>query len=252
MTSKELKVTISGEIIKYVEDDFGAPIDAQYNDYMNNVINLTVNNIVKNMIEKRFDSVIHQLEIQRKSRNKVRKAFMKQNNQSMLLAYNLGKYDGVYSTMAEVIEKTVSQNQIDEIYNHIKTKKHLINIILYVYENPLVNHKKICDAIGVKPNYLSELMISLNKYGLINKYSFSKYTNYSLTEKGKKVYEFNKKNTVIIDYDRIKSLKQSEMEYAPIVVNISNVEKNDIFEENNNYIFNRNGNVVVNTKNIAY
>lgn len=250
MNSDKLRITINGEIIECLQNSINDSIDAHYEKYVNNIVNYTINSMVECMISKQFDSVIHQLEIQRRSRNKVKKTLRNKNNQSLLMIYNLGKYDGVYSTMAEMIEKTVSQNQLDEIYNQLIAKKHLINIIIYVYENPLVHHKNICDAIGVKANYLSELMTTLNKYGLINKYSFSKYTNYSLTEKGKKIYELNRKNITVFNHDKIKSLKQKEMEYKPMVINSIVIEKNNSFENYDTSSFKKNNSLILYTKNL--
>lgn len=226
MSNEELRIAINSNIIDYLDKSKNELMDIHYDDYVNNIVTHTINSMIDSMLSKQFGTIIHQLEIQRRSRNKFKKAIKKkENNRYLLLIYNLGKYDGVYSTMSEMIEKTVDQNQLDELYNQLKSKKYLIDIIVYLNNNPLVHHKNICDAIGIKPNYLSELMANLNEYGIINKYSFSKYTNYSLTEKGKRIYELNKKFVKIYDYKKIRTLKENETEYMPTLMDFTVVDR---------------------------
>lgn len=217
MSDDELRITISNDIIDSLEKHKEDLIQTHYDEYVNLIVNHAIESMINGVVSKHFDSVIHQLEIQRRSRNRVKKTLKNKGNNQSLLVYNLGKYDGVYSTMVEMIDRIIDQNQVEELYKQLISKKYLVDIIEYLYKNPLVYHKSICEAVGVKPNYLSELMMGLTKNGLINKYSFSKYTNYSLTEKGKLLYEFHLKNTKSNKQHNIKTLKDNEVYFISVV-----------------------------------
>lgn len=172
-------------------------------EYLEKIIKSTIHNLVDNVINNQLDSLISELEIQRSCRNKVRKFAYKKNKDSYLnIIYVLGKYDGVYSTMIETVDKIIEKNNNNEILSKLHTRNHLLDILKYIHDNPLSQHKDIAIAVNVKPNYLSELITILENYSLINRYNNGKYTHYSLTNKGDKICEiYNKKTSEIVTQD---------------------------------------------------
>lgn len=64
-------------------------------------------------------------------------------------------------------------------------RKHVDEVLDYLYRNPDARHGKMADEIGVSASYLSELLNLLLKTGYICRYGEHKNTRYRLTKTGR-------------------------------------------------------------------
>ena len=149
-----------------------------------NTINKNINVTENLILENKLSDAITKLESQRKYKNIFKKFVLQDQKCNHSMAYDLGRFDGVYSTLIELVNKIITLKDKQQTIENILNRKYVMEILLFVYKNPLARHKMISEKIGVKANYLNELMSLLIRNGLVNKYQSGKYSNYSLSDKG--------------------------------------------------------------------
>lgn len=161
------------------------------------------------ILENNLSDAITMLENQRKYKNIFKKFVLENEKCNRLIAYDLGCFDGVYTTLIEFINKIITLKDKQEVDENILSRKYVMDILLFVYKNPLSRHKTISEKIGVKPNYLNELMNLLIKKSLVNKYQSGKYSIYSLTDKGILYMKDRQKMNIHKDPFTIKNYKNN-------------------------------------------
>lgn len=82
--------------------------------------------------------------------------------------------------MKEIKEKKEEHRKKEDILG----RKHVKNILAYLYENPYARQGQTAEAVGIKPNQLSELLNYLMDADYVNRYGKNKSTQYVLTREG--------------------------------------------------------------------
>jgi predicted transcriptional regulator len=92
---------------------------------------------------------------------------------------------GVISTMLTLFELLVSQSEKKVSFTKrikaLNEKSNVNAILSYLYKHPDSQHKVVSENVGLKPNYLSELMRELEKTDCVIRYGVGKRSFYSLT-----------------------------------------------------------------------
>ena len=92
---------------------------------------------------------------------------------------------GVISTMLTLFELLVSQSEkrvsFTKRIKALNEKSNVNAILSYLYKHPDSQHKVVSENVGLKPNYLSELMRELEKADCVIRYGVGKRSFYSLT-----------------------------------------------------------------------
>lgn len=184
-----------------------------------NAIDTTENLILQN----RIDEAIATLSKQRRYKNIFKTVAIQNSKCDTLTIYNLGKYDGVYTALVELVQKIIKHKDTQQTLENVLNRKYIIDILSLVNKKPLIQHKTISDTIGIKANYLNELMSLLIKSDLINKYPSGKYSYYSLTEKGAECLRERDRQTFNINVDPMK-VKHQQNRYDSQIENYKYIE----------------------------
>lgn len=103
-------------------------------------------------------------------------------------AYECGIFNGTYKFVEEVhriyLDQQESQNLLD-----LLGRKHVGDILVYLYKNPNARHNSIAENVDIKPNYLSEILRKLREAGFVEREGTHKSTKYYLTRTGRQTYK---------------------------------------------------------------
>lgn len=137
-----------------------------------------------------------------------------QKNMNEMLYYELGIFNGFYEiveSLKEIKEKKEEHRKKEDILG----RKHIKNILTYLYENPYARQGQTAEAVGIKPNQLSELLNYLMDADYVNRYGKNKSTQYVLTWEGQQLCRDKikvRKNETILEYHYEAELKENDYE----------------------------------------
>lgn len=80
-----------------------------------------------------------------------------------------------------------NQMEKDAYYHNMKillVKEHMKDIIESIYNHPWIQHKDLAKQVGIKPNYLSQLIMQLEEVQCVRSFRSGKSTCYELTIRG--------------------------------------------------------------------
>lgn len=111
--------------------------------------------------------------------------------------YECGIFNGVYKVLSGVNtffsdQKVLRENMqsiLERNRQNVLDRKHVLDILDYLYKNPNARQGSIAKGVRIAPNHLSQLLNSLLSVGYIERYGKYKDTCYSLTEEGRMDYE---------------------------------------------------------------
>lgn len=117
--------------------------------------------------------------------------------------YECGIFNGMYKVFEEINVFFADQERYREVQN-ILEKKHVPDVLDYLYKHPNSRQGNIARGINIMPNHLSELLNRLLRTGHIERYGKHKDTRYCLTRKGRMDYRSKiqqKKGAVYIEIE---------------------------------------------------
>lgn len=118
-----------------------------------------------------------------KNINKYKKLFS--NTVTDWVSYRVGTFDAILFIFELLVYKKDKKDDFIKRIRALSTKKYMDKIFMFLYKNPDAQHKVISQNIGVKPNYLCELMRELEKSGCVERYMIGKRSFYSLSKPAK-------------------------------------------------------------------
>lgn len=123
-----------------------------------------------------------------KSHRKLRKAIagLKKSETEAFL-YECGIFNGAYKIFEELRQLYLEQEKKRDL-QQLLDRKHVYEILDYLFQNPNARQGKIAEDVGIAPNYLSEILKSLLSADYIQRYGQHKGTRYCLTKAGRQVY----------------------------------------------------------------
>lgn len=120
---------------------------------------------------------------------KIRKAIagMEKTSDGAFL-YECGIFNGTYK-IAEEIHRIYLDQQDSRNALNLLGRKHVGDILVYLYKNPNARHNSIAEHVDVKPNHLSEILRFLREAGFVEREGTHKNTKYYLTRTGRQTYK---------------------------------------------------------------
>lgn len=103
-----------------------------------------------------------------------------------VIHYEAGAFCGTYRVFMDLEEVVLEKEKIRK-QSSLLGRKHVTDILDYLYYNPYARQKSIAEGVNVQANYLSEIMNRLLDAGYVERYGKNKSTQYCLTRSGKKV-----------------------------------------------------------------
>lgn len=102
--------------------------------------------------------------------------------------YECGIFIGAYKMFEEINRiNTRLEEQCDA--QKLLERKHVPDILKYLYENPDARQIIIAEKIYISPNYLSEILNLLMQAGYVERYGKNKNTRYRLSKTGRLIYK---------------------------------------------------------------
>lgn len=102
----------------------------------------------------------------------------------------MGEFVGIYKVISRLLALLLGKEKGEnKLFALCTGRAHIKEILIFLYYHPNVKHKDLAEKIGIKPNYLNELMKLLEPTGSINKYSYGKFCYYELSLDGQKYVE---------------------------------------------------------------
>lgn len=143
-----------------------------------------VQSIVQAMQQYQQSDVSEMLKSHRKLRKAI--AYM-EKTQTQMLVYECGTFAGVYRVMEETNRIKLDQEEQRELLAPLE-RKHVNDVLNYLYENPEARQGKMAEKIGISPSHMSEILNLLLKTGYVKRYGEHKNTRYYLSRAGKQAY----------------------------------------------------------------
>lgn len=103
------------------------------------------------------------------------------------ILYECGIFNGSYRILEEINRVFLKQEE-ERNAQKLLERRHVPELLKYLYENPDARQRKIAEGIYVSPSYLSEILTLLMQASYVVRYGKNKNTRYSLTRAGKAVY----------------------------------------------------------------
>lgn len=100
--------------------------------------------------------------------------------------YQAGIFNGAYRVFRDIHENRVIQTEKNSI-KELLERKHVRDILTYLYENPYARQKSVAEGVAIQRNYLGELLAKLREAGYVERYGKNKSTQYVLTQAGCRV-----------------------------------------------------------------
>lgn len=131
------------------------------------------------------------------------------------LYYEMGVFNGTYRVFLDVQEVMETQ-MYNRKQQEILKRKHVSDILQYLYQNPNARQKSIAEGVRVQANYLSEILNKLMQAGYVERYGKNKGTQYCLTKTGRQIYrawiQKNESESICIEveYQEIKEKRMKE------------------------------------------
>ena len=110
--------------------------------------------------------------------------------------YECGIFTGAYKVLME-IEESYETKRVQRHSAELMKKKHVADVVSYLYKNSDARQIDIAENVGVRPNHLSDVLNRLMDANYVEKYRKSKGTRYNLTKAGRAIYRvLNQKERV--------------------------------------------------------
>ena len=120
-----------------------------------------------------------------KSYRKVRKVIAGlPNMKNEVFFYECGVFNGAYKVLMELNEIYAEQADYQK-FSQLLGRKHVWDILAYLYKNPDARQGKIAKDINISPSHLSEILNLLMRMGYVERYGKNKGTRYCLTKAGR-------------------------------------------------------------------
>ncbi len=100
------------------------------------------------------------------------------------LAYECGIFIGSYTIIEEMHSALLTKAEQQKCKG-LLDRKHVQDILHYLYQNPDARQGKIAEDVNISPNYLSEILNLLLNAGYVTRYGKNKGTRYCLTKTGR-------------------------------------------------------------------
>lgn len=101
---------------------------------------------------------------------------------------NMAYLAGIMVGEASVGSAWLREQMTEDVYHHnmkiLLTKAHVKDIIETIYHRQGIQHKDLAKQVGIKPNYLSQLIMRLEEIQCIRSFRTGKCTYYELTIRG--------------------------------------------------------------------
>lgn len=104
-----------------------------------------------------------------------------------VFVYECGIFNGTYKILEEINRIYMNQKDYRASLDLLE-RKHVCDILDYLYKNPNARHNSIAENTDIKPNYLSQLLQLLKKAGFVEREGKHKSTKYYLTRIGRQTY----------------------------------------------------------------
>ena len=135
-------------------------------------------NFVEAILSDKTTELSEQLIILKRLSSFISSSFEDINEQLLL---QLGEFQGITLLVRELVyTKDEKKSETELMQKHLH-KKHIKEILEYLYLHPSAGHKELAEAVSVKANHLSELLKDLIEDDIVRKTSQSKYSFYSLS-----------------------------------------------------------------------
>ncbi|MCM1541286.1 MAG: Rrf2 family transcriptional regulator [Blautia sp.] len=105
-----------------------------------------------------------------------------------LFMYECGISNGVQKVLEEIHRLYMDQQDNRDFLNLLE-RKHVWDILVYLYQNPNARHNIIAENVNIKPNHLSEILLLLREAGFVEREGNHKSTKYYLTRIGRQTYK---------------------------------------------------------------
>lgn len=97
------------------------------------------------------------------------------------LSYSIGFFNAVIYIFYLLVTRERRKAGTEKRIKALLAKQHTGEILSYLLDHPDAQHKVIAEKLGLKSNYLSELMRELEENGCVERYASGKRSFYSLT-----------------------------------------------------------------------
>lgn len=161
--------------------------------------------LLQDAVQVMINGTAHELWEVRKKHLKLRKVLASlPRTEREDFYYEAGIFNGVYGVVVELYEKALIQEEQNQ-YLGLLERKHVKNILRYLYENPNARQKRIAEDANIQANYLSEILNRLLEAGFVERLGKNKTTQYCLTKRGRQVVRSHvlepKREDTFIDVD---------------------------------------------------
>lgn len=175
----------------------------QYNNFVSMIENNTLK--VEDLLEfnnNYINYITHEYQKQEKKRmlqglnrgRKILKLFsqiVKRN----ILAYEVGKLEGVYLTMDKLYYITNKDKKFEEAMLSVTNKANYNDVLRYLYKYPDSQHKVISNELNLNKGYLTQILTELREYECVERNGIGKRSFFKLSIRGENyIKEKAKKN----------------------------------------------------------
>ena len=128
------------------------------------------------------------------------------------LSYQIGSFNAILSIFEILAYKEYKKDSFIKRIKALSSKKNINKILLFLYKNPDSQHKIISEAVGLRKNYVSELLRELEDSECVDRYTLGKRSFYTLSKEANEfLMEESKKDA--IDY-KFKSIGYLKYDFA--------------------------------------
>lgn len=106
-----------------------------------------------------------------------------------LISYYTGIFDGIFMVFGILAESMMTNNDFERKMTAVFKKNRVKEILYCINENPDVQHKVLAESVGIRPNYLSQLLRELEQIGCVLRYAAGKRSFYELSIDGREFVE---------------------------------------------------------------
>lgn len=133
------------------------------------------------ILHENQDVLISKLNLARRIQNKMKRNV---NGKREEFVYLMGVFSGIFKEINLLLAPLERKNTFLEIMTCLYQKKHIPEILKFLYDNPDARHKDIASAINVNTNQASELLNELVQARCIINTKIGKTSIYALTMDG--------------------------------------------------------------------
>ncbi|RKI39069.1 ArsR family transcriptional regulator [bacterium D16-51] len=220
--TKEL--SLAQELKKFSEENFDVGTYTQEVHMLNQVY-------IQDAVQAVYQDNLEELSDMMKSYRKMRKVIAGLPNlENEKFFYECGIFNGAYKILEELNGIYKEQEDCQKLSGLLE-RKHVQDILLFLYKNPNARQGKIAKDINISPSYLSEILNLLMKTGYVQRYGKNKGTRYCLTKAGRvysRAADISKKtvnNYIDVDY------KECETKEKFLMERINNNNKDNLKKE---------------------